>query len=74
MKKLFCFLLSAGIVFSAIIMLPSNSVKADSKSVYEMVAPVDGYYGGEYQCPNGKVVYRCWDGGSGCNVSQQDLC
>lgn len=55
-------------------MLPSNSVKADSKSVYEMVAPVDGYYGGEYQCPNGKVVYRCWDGGSGCNVSQQDLC
>jgi hypothetical protein len=74
MKKVFCILISAGIVFLGLTLFSSKSVNADNKSVYEMVAPVDGYHNDDYQCPNGKVVYRCWDGGSGCDVSKQDLC
>ncbi|NMD00361.1 MAG: hypothetical protein GYA62_11660 [Bacteroidales bacterium] len=74
MKKLLLTLISFVSIYFSIAAFNTNSVKADVRDVEEMAAPVDGYYGDTYTCPNGKSVYRCYDGGSGCKVSKQGLC
>lgn len=76
MKKVFCILVSAGIVFFAITLCTSKSLNAEIKSVDE-IAPSDGvqgYKSGAIKCPGSHYVYRCFEGGSGCDVHAQGLC
>lgn len=73
MKKVIYVFIALGFVFISVMSFDIKKAKADIRQL-ETVAPIDGYYGGAYVCPNGKSVYRCYDGASGCDVSKQELC
>lgn len=73
MKKLVYVIIALVLIFISALSFDIKKAKADIWQL-EVVAPNDGYYGGAMVCPNGKTVYRCYDGASGCNVSKQELC